>query len=71
MIGYRGLVADQTGSDPGFYVSHQPPWPGGSLERDREDVLESLRPLPPAEEMLIEDLTQDEDRLFMAAILDT
>lgn len=46
------------------------PWPGESLERDREELLESLRPLPPAEEMVIEDLTEEEDRLFMAAILD-
>lgn len=46
------------------------PWPDESLERAREDVIESLRPLPPAEEILIEDLTEEEDRLFMAAILD-
>lgn len=39
------------------------------LERSREEVLASLRPLPPAEEMLIDDLTEEEDRLFMAAVL--
>jgi hypothetical protein len=40
------------------------------LERSPEEVLASLRPLPPADEMLIEDLTEEEDRLFMAAVLD-
>lgn len=45
-------------------------WSGESLERSPEEVLASLRPLPPADEMLIEDLTEEEDRLFMAAVLD-
>jgi len=40
-----------------------------TLERDREDVLESARPLPPDEDALIGDLTEDEDRVFLQAIL--
>ena len=41
---------------------------GTTLERD---VLEAARPLPPDEDVMIGDLTQDEDRLFIADILDT
>lgn len=44
---------------------------GASLERDREDVLDAARPLPPDEEALIGDLSEDEDRLFLTAILHT
>jgi hypothetical protein len=43
---------------------------GASLERSREEVLAAARPLPPHEEMLIEDLTDEEERIFVAAILD-
>lgn len=42
---------------------------GESLERDRDEVLRVMRPLPPEDEMLIDDLSEDEDRRFMAAIL--
>ena len=42
---------------------------GASLERSREDVLRAERPLPPDDEALIEDLTEDEDRIFLDAIL--
>jgi hypothetical protein len=42
---------------------------GPALERSREAVLAAARPLPPAEEILIEDLTDDEERLFVEAIL--
>jgi hypothetical protein len=42
---------------------------GVSLERSREDVLRAARPLPPDDEVLIEDLTEDEDRIFLEAIL--
>jgi hypothetical protein len=42
---------------------------GVSLERSREDVLRAARPLPPDDEVLIEDLTEDEDRIFLDAIL--
>jgi hypothetical protein len=43
---------------------------GTILERDRNDVLDAARPLPPDADVLIDDLTEDEDRLFLAAILD-
>ena len=43
---------------------------GATLERSRQEVLEAARPLPLDEEALIEDLTEDEDRLFLSAILD-
>jgi len=43
---------------------------GHDLERDRSDVLDSARPLPPDGDVVIDDLTEDEDRLFLAAILE-
>ena len=43
---------------------------GMTRERDRNDVLSAARPLPPDADVLIDDLTEDEDRLFLAAILD-
>jgi hypothetical protein len=44
-------------------------WLGESLERGIEG-LRSLRPLPPADEMLIEDLGEEEDLLFTAFALE-
>lgn len=43
---------------------------GASLERGREEVLAAARPLPPHEDMVIEDLTDEEERVFVEAILD-
>lgn len=43
---------------------------GETLERSREEVLSAARPLPLDGEMVIEELSDDEDRLFLAAILD-
>jgi hypothetical protein len=43
---------------------------GVSLERSREEVLAAARPLPAHEEMLIKDLTDEEDRIFVEAIFD-
>ena len=43
---------------------------GASLEQSKEEVLAAARPLPPHEEMLIEDLTDEEERIFVEAILD-
>ena len=43
---------------------------GTTLERGRSDVLDSARPLPPDGDVVIDDLTEDEDRLFLAAILE-
>jgi len=40
-----------------------------TLERSKEDVLDTARPLPPDEDVVIEDLSDEEDRLFLAAIL--
>jgi hypothetical protein len=42
---------------------------GTILERGREEVLDTARPLPPDEEVLIGDLTEEEDRLFLEAIM--
>lgn len=44
---------------------------GGPLERTREEILAAAKPLPPPEDMLIEDLTEDESRRFLEAIADT
>jgi hypothetical protein len=54
-------------SEPGAHES-APRSP--SLERSREEVLAAARPLPPHEEMVIEDLTDEEERIFIEAILD-
>jgi hypothetical protein len=43
---------------------------GTTLERDRNDVLDAARPLPPDAGVLIEDLTEDEDHLFLTARLE-
>lgn len=40
-----------------------------SLERSREELLAAARPLPPHEDMVIEDLTDDEERIFVETIL--
>ena len=42
---------------------------GTTLERDRAEVLNAAQPLPPDEEVLIADLTEEEDRLFLEAIM--
>ena len=54
-------------SEPG---APQPAARGASLERSREEVLAAARPLPPHEDMMIEDLTDEEERIFVEAILD-
>jgi hypothetical protein len=41
---------------------------GTTLERGREEVLHAARPLPP-EGVLVGDLTEEEDRLFLEAIM--
>ena len=51
-------------------ATRQPASRGASLERSREDVLAAARPLPPDEDALIEDLTDEEDRVFIEAIFD-
>jgi hypothetical protein len=42
---------------------------GTSLERSKEEVLRAARPLPPDDEVLIDDLAEDEDRIFLDAVL--
>jgi hypothetical protein len=42
---------------------------GPSRERTRDDVLAAARPLP-HEDALMSDLTEDEDHLFIAAVLE-
>jgi hypothetical protein len=49
---------------------HEPSGRGVTLERDRADVLDAAKPLPPDGDAVIVDLSEDEDRLFLAAILD-
>jgi hypothetical protein len=39
-----------------------------TFERTRDEVLREARPLPPDDDVLIGDLTEDEDRLFLEAI---
>ena len=41
---------------------------GTPLERSREDVLEAARPLPPDKDVVIEELSDDEDRRFLRAL---
>jgi hypothetical protein len=53
-------------SEPG---SSGPASYGEGLERSREEVLAAARPLPPHEEMIIQDLTEDEECIFLDAIL--
>ena len=55
-------MAEREARKPGFQ--------GVTQERDKDEVLAAARPLPPDEEVLIDDLTEDEDRLFIAAVLD-
>lgn len=43
---------------------------GPSPERSKDDMLAAARPFPRDEDVLIDDLTEDEDRLFIAAVLD-
>jgi len=50
--------------------AHVPPSRGATLERSRQEVLEAARPLPADEDVVIEDLSDEEDRLFLAAIFE-
>lgn len=43
---------------------------GTTLERGREEILAAAKPLPADEDAVIEDLTDDEARIFLATILD-
>jgi hypothetical protein len=50
---------------------YQPSQPGATLELTRQEVLDRARPLPPVEQSIIDQLTDDESRQFLDAILDT
>ena len=50
--------------------AHVPASGVATLERSREDVLGAARPLPPDEDVVIRELSEEEDRLFLGAILD-
>jgi len=50
--------------------AHVPASRGVTLERSREDVLDAARPLSLGEDVVIEELSDQEDRLFLTAILD-
>jgi hypothetical protein len=50
--------------------AHVPASGVATLERSREDVLGAARPLPPDEDVVIRELSE-EDRLFLGAILDS
>ncbi len=44
------------------------PTEGESLEESVADILAAARPLPPLDEMVIDDLTEEEDRVFLETI---
>jgi hypothetical protein len=44
--------------------------PGQPLEESREKVLARGKPFPRYEDMVIEDLTDDEEERFLAAVAD-
>jgi hypothetical protein len=44
------------------------PVPGQSLELPVEELLRRARPLPPHEEMVIDDLSEEEQEAFWTAI---
>jgi hypothetical protein len=50
--------------------AHKPVSQRATRERDKAEVLAAARPLPPDEDALIGDLTEDEDRVFLAAVLE-
>lgn len=49
---------------------HHPVLPGESLEESREIVLASAPTFPASEHLLVEDLSEDEEVDFLAAIAD-
>ncbi|MGD9701106.1 MAG: hypothetical protein AB7Q42_22750 [Acidimicrobiia bacterium] len=51
-----------------MHQDHRPLLDGETLEESRERVLATARPFPPYEDMVIDDLTDDEEAQFLAAI---
>lgn len=52
------------------HAAHEPDY-GDSLEESVEAILAAARPLPSGDEMVIEDLTEEEERRFFEAIRNT
>ena len=73
VAGDRGLarvVVEQLAPYTAWQMSIEPVHAsgGGSLELPVEELLRRARPLPPHEEMLIDDLTEEEGAAFLAAL---
>ena len=51
--------------------AHEPASGVATLERSREEVLAAARLLPPDDDVVISELYEEEDRLFLGAILDS
>jgi hypothetical protein len=69
-VGSGGYSESRTEVAMSEQEARRPDPRGSSRERSRDDVLAAAQPLPPDEDVLIGDLTEDEDRLFIAAVLD-
>lgn len=48
--------------------AHDAPRPQESLELPTDELLRRARPLPPRDEMVIDDLTEAEGEAFLAAL---
>lgn len=60
--GQVGIVKDEMSTHP------IPASQGESLELPVEELLRRARPLPPLEDMVIDDLTEEEGNAFLAAL---
>lgn len=49
-------------------AAHKPAL-GESLEKTVDELLAAARPLPFGDEMVIDDLTEEEERVFLEAVL--
>lgn len=68
--GARGAAGRRSRRKLCAEMSTQAPEPraGESLELPVEELLRRARPLPPHDEMVIDDLTEEEGRAFLAAL---
>ena len=57
-----GTIGDEMSTDPVH------PSNGQSLELPVEELMRRARPLPPHEDMVIDDLTEEEGEAFLAAL---
>lgn len=58
-------MVDEMTSEP---VDHGTPGPADSLELPVPELLLRARPLPPRDEMLIDDVSEEEGLAFLAAL---